>query len=334
MATRPITVADLSRDPASVARSLPAWVRGDADEAAARTLAASAGSAHDRAYTCWAWSGRTSDGTPAWALPVTAAQAAAFHPRGPATVLRRCLAAAVEAGADPVGITLEDWLGFTSLVLPGLDEELAACALEEAHPAPARAALAGLPDSVVLDGRPIALSRVETRDDDGLTALASATRVHPVRVALVLLEKGQSLEEGGYPAAMVGALREWGCEGPPDPAREPSFAIEDDPCPRRQHARKVLQRLLRMGKVGEQHHTEFDHLYRGAAPEDRRAALAIGQALVRAGLLGEKPSVGQRHVYLRREALPSIHALIDRGATDDPALAGQWTAPSPEDGAG
>src|SRR5207253_11198268 len=108
-------------------------------------------------------------------------------------------------------------------------------------------------------------------------------------------------------------------------------AIEDDPCPRRRHARKVLQRLLRMGKVGSQYHTEFDHLYRGAAPEDRREALEVGEALLRAGLLGEKPSVGQRHVFLRREALPEIHALIDRGHTANPGLAARWTAPAPED---
>jgi hypothetical protein len=84
-----------------------------------------------------------------------------------------------------------------------------------------------------------------------------------------------------------------------------------------------------MGKVGAQYHTEFDHLYRGAAPEDRRDALAVGEALVRASLLGEKPSVGQRHVYLRRDALPAIHALIDRGETSDPGLAAEWTAPAP-----
>ena len=125
------------------------------------------------------------------------------------------------------------------------------------------------------------------------------------------------------------ALREWGCEGPPEPDRAPSLAIEDDPCARRAHARKVLQRLLRMGKVGEQHHTEFDHLYRGAAADDRRDALEVGEALLKAGLLGEKPSVGQRHVYLRRERLPEIHALIERGATRDETLAAHWTAPPP-----
>jgi hypothetical protein len=86
-----------------------------------------------------------------------------------------------------------------------------------------------------------------------------------------------------------------------------------------------------MGKVGSQYHTEFDHLYRGAASENRRDALEIGEALVRAGLLGEKPNMGQRHVYLRREALPDIHALIDRGETRDRVLTDEWTAPAPAD---
>ena len=81
--------------------------------------------------------------------------------------------------------------------------------------------------------------------------------------------------------------------------------------------------------MGAQYHTEFDHLYRGAAADDRRDALEVGEALVRAGLLGEKPSVGQRHVYLRRDALPAIHALIERGETRDPVLAAEWTAPAP-----
>ena len=55
----------------------------------------------------------------------------------------------------------------------------------------------------------------------------------------------------------------------------------------------------------------------------------MAEALLRAGLLGEKPSVGQRHIYLSVRALPEIHALIDRGETTDPQLAEMWTAPAP-----
>ena len=137
------------------------------------------------------------------------------------------------------------------------------------------------------------------------------------------------MDADAYPPEIIDQLRRWGLDGTPPPPGAPSMAVEDDPCPRRRHARTVLRRLLRMAKVGDQHHTEFDHLYRGAAADDRREALEVGEALVRAGLLGEKPSVGQRHVYLRREALPDIHALIDRGETRDAVLAGEWTAPAP-----
>jgi hypothetical protein len=162
-----------------------------------------------------------------------------------------------------------------------------------------------------------------------VAVLARGLRAHPLPVALALLEQGWTLEEASYPDDVADLLAHRGLRGPaPDP-EAPSLAISDDPCPLRRHARRVLRRLLHARKVGPGHHTEFDHLSRGAAPEDRAEALRVGEALLRAGLLGEKPSVGQRHVYLRREALPRIHALIDRGETDDPALAAVWTAPSP-----
>src|SRR5262249_44762222 len=65
-------------------------------------------------------------------------------PESPALVLSRSLTAAAEGGADPGAVSLREWHGYTCLVLPGLDEELALPALEEAH-SPARAALAVLP---------------------------------------------------------------------------------------------------------------------------------------------------------------------------------------------
>ena len=45
------------------------------------------------------------------------------------------------------------------------------------------------------------------------------------------------------------------------------------------------------------------------------------KALVRAGLLGEKRNVGQRHVFINRAALPEVHALIERGESHHPAFA-------------
>ena len=327
-----ITIADLARDPAEVARGLAAWRRGDPDEAALQTLVASSRDLHSRAYRLWIWSGRTEADEPAWVLPVPAPVAMAFHPRGPARALARCLAAAIAAGAAPRGIRLLDWRGFACLELPELDDELAELALAESHPAPAEAHLAALPERVVLAGVPIPLPPPPSASGDPLTGLGHTIGAHQALIAITLAAHGVTVDDAQYPPELVRSLREWGLTGAgpaaaPDPG--PSLEPEDDPCPRRRHARKLLRRLLRMGKVGTQYHTSFDHVYRGAPPDGRREALDVGEALVRAGLLGEKPSVGQRHVYLRREALPEIHALIERGETTSPVLEELWTAPPP-----
>jgi hypothetical protein len=88
----------------------------------------------------------------------------------------------------------------------------------------------------------------------------------------------------------------------------------DDPDPARRVARRILQRLDGMGKWGG-YHTEFAHLARGFAGNDRALAEAVGEALLGAGLLAEKPSVGQRHVFLNPKRAAEIHALIERGET-------------------
>jgi hypothetical protein len=67
-----------------------------------------------------------------------------------------------------------------------------------------------------------------------------------------------------------------------------------------------------MGKWGG-YHTEFSHLARGFAGNDRALADAVGEALLEAGLLAEKPSVGQRHVFLNPRRAGDIHALIEDG---------------------
>lgn len=86
----------------------------------------------------------------------------------------------------------------------------------------------------------------------------------------------------------------------------------DDPDPQRRAARRILQRLDGMGKWGG-YHTEFTHLARGFAPADRALAAQVGEALLAAGLLAEKRSVGQRHVFLDPRRAADIHALIDDG---------------------
>jgi hypothetical protein len=86
----------------------------------------------------------------------------------------------------------------------------------------------------------------------------------------------------------------------------------DDPDPARRVARRILQRLDGMGKWGG-YHTEFAHLSRGFAGNDRGLAEAVGKSLLAAGLLAEKPSVGQRHVFLNPRRASEIHALIEDG---------------------
>lgn len=321
-----LTVADLTLPLADVARSLAQWQRGDLDEAIAQTLDLSARNAHARAYVAWLWQVDTTDRIPAWLLPVTVTDAARFAPRGPMVVLERCIRAAVVAGADPGRIALFDWEGFVALSAPGLDEDLSDIALAEAHTPPGSCALACA--DIVADGPPLDLAALRAPGDDGIFALAKTTRTHPLTFIPTLLEQGWTLEEAAFPDEVGDLLIHRGFNGPEIPASAPSLAIEDDPCPRRRYARRVLRRFLHKRKIGDQYHTAFDHLAHGVAPEDRADAYAIGEALLRAGLLGEKPSTGQRHVFLRREALPRIYSLIERGESD-PALDGEWTCPAP-----
>ena len=67
-----------------------------------------------------------------------------------------------------------------------------------------------------------------------------------------------------------------------------------------------------MGKWGG-YHTDFAHLARGFAGNDRALAQAVGEALLAAGLLAEKPSVGQRHVFLNPRRAADIRRLIETG---------------------
>jgi hypothetical protein len=311
-----------------VASGTDEWRRGDAEEAVLLTLELSSRDLHARNATCWVWTGLTVEGDPAWALPVAASDAERFAPQGPSRILARLLGAAVEIGADYEATYLVEWHGFTGLIAPQLDVELAAAAIAEALQHPARGVAAALPPDVAVGGEPIPLDMVRG-GAVGVSALARANHVHPVEVVLSLAGHGQPVDLDSYPPSLSTSLRDWGCYADPPPPPEASLAIDDDPCPRRRHARKLLQRLLRMRKIGDQYHTAFDHMYRGAPAHERHAALEVGEALIRAGLMGEKPSVGQRHVYLRREALPAIHALVSRGETSDPGLAAEWTAPAP-----
>jgi hypothetical protein len=247
-------------------------------------------------------------------------------------VLARCVEAALALGADPGTVRLEDWHGRVCLIAPGMEAELGAAAMEEAHPAAKRTRVATLPPEIALDGPRIVLAANPAARGTGLVALGRELSLHPVAALLALA--GHGLPTGEVPddpRDLARSLRDMGAMGEvaadPGPAA-PSLAIDDDPCPRRRHARRVMRRLLQKGKIGG-HHTEIGHFTRGLPDHDKRDAKEVVEALLRAGLLVEKPSVGQRHISLNRESLPDIHALIERGETADPQLAAIWTAPAP-----
>jgi hypothetical protein len=110
-----------------------------------------------------------------------------------------------------------------------------------------------------------------------------------------------------------------------EPSRPPlgdageQAAAHDDPMPRRKIVRRILRRLDGMGKYNG-YHTEFSHLARGFPGHERALALEAGEALLRAGLLEQKPSVGQRHVYLVAAQTAEIHRIIATGETRSPEL--------------
>jgi hypothetical protein len=95
-------------------------------------------------------------------------------------------------------------------------------------------------------------------------------------------------------------------------AREGPARAHEDPDPARRVARRILQRLDGMGKWGG-YHTDFAHLARGFAGNDRQLASEVGEALLAEGLLAEKPSVGQRHVFLNPRRAGDIRRLIETG---------------------
>ncbi len=127
---------------------------------------------------------------------------------------------------------------------------------------------------------------------------------HPLRIAEAVARLG------GHPAGPLDDYEDavLAVLGSDDGAVSPHA----DPDPARRAARRILQRLNGMGKWGG-YHTEFAHLARGFAGNDRALAQEVGETLLEAGLLLEKPSVGQRHVYLNSRRAAEIHKLIESG---------------------
>jgi hypothetical protein len=125
---------------------------------------------------------------------------------------------------------------------------------------------------------------------------------HPLRVAEVEARLPRGLDEEQREDAVLALLG----------ARESAVRPHEDPEPARRVARRILQRLDGMGKWGG-YHTDFAHLARGFAGNERALAQEVGEALLAAGLLAEKPSVGQRHVFLNPRRAGDIRAFIERG---------------------
>jgi hypothetical protein len=142
--------------------------------------------------------------------------------------------------------------------------------------------------------------------EGGVDLRAPIGDTHPLRVAEAVTRLGGSpLDDGTVEALEDQVLR----------LLEPAGAVSrahQDPDPVRRVARRILQRLDGMGKWGG-YHTAFDHLARGFAGHDRALAYQVGEALLEAGLLEQKPSVGQRHVYLSPKRSGDIRRLIDEG---------------------
>ena len=197
-----------------------------------------------------------------------------------------------------LGVRAGDLDGFLLIALPGnVDpddlQELAPLAFDD-HAAGLdrlRARVAVAPARL--------LQGLETREPIGAN--------HPLRVAEAVARLGgrpedpRSVEE--HEDAVLALL-----QGEGGRAVRP----HEDPDAARRIARRILQRLDGMGKWGG-YHTDFAHLARGFAGNERALAQDVGEALLQAGLLAEKPSVGQRHVFLNPRRAAEIRRLIDDG---------------------
>jgi hypothetical protein len=153
----------------------------------------------------------------------------------------------------------------------------------------------------------IALAMPEALLEDVVDLREPIGPAHPLRVALEIARLGGRPADPGaqseHEEAII-AMLDAADDGPSRP--------HDDPDPSRRVARRILQRLDGMGKWGG-YHTAFAHLARGFAGNDRALADEVGEALLLSGLLAEKPSVGQRHVFLNPRRAADIRGLIERG---------------------
>jgi len=200
------------------------------------------------------------------------------------------------ASAADLALLIGEHDGYLALAYPAADPHLSAdyaqAALDDAA-----AAIDRLRATCLLVPSH-ALALADLREPIGAT--------HPLRVAEAATRLGGSaLDEDSLEGLEPQLLR----------LLEPSGTVaraHDDPDPRRRVTRRILQRLDGMGKWGG-YHTAFDHLARGFAGNERALAYEIGEELLAAGLLEQKPSVGQRHVYVNPRKAAEIRRMIDEG---------------------
>jgi hypothetical protein len=199
------------------------------------------------------------------------------------------------AGPDDLRLTAGDIGGFLLLALPARTDpadldELVQLAFEDHAIDRLRARAVALPARV--------LEPADLKEPIGAH--------HPLRVAEAIArlqgrpEDPRSVEE--HEDAVLALLE----------PHARTVRPHEDPDPGRRVARRILQRLDGMGKWGG-YHTDFAHLSRGFAGNERALAQEVGEALLEAGLLAEKPSVGQRHVFLNPRRAAEIRRLIDEG---------------------
>jgi hypothetical protein len=208
-------------------------------------------------------------------------------------VVAALVGALVTAGAEGA-LTAGAALGHLAIAVQGrdADPELVALAFEEQ-----------VADIDRLRSRAIAVPAAVIEPDDLKPPIGAA---HPLNIALEVARRGGNPADPASIAEHEDAIL--ALQATAQGATRP----HDDPDPSKRVARRILQRLDGMGKWGG-YHTEFSHLARGFAGNDRALAEAVGEALLSSGLLAEKPSVGQRHVFLNPRRAGDIRALIERG---------------------
>ena len=203
------------------------------------------------------------------------------------------LEGATWAGFVAVRVATEDGAGAVELVELSLADE--ASALDRFEPVAVAA-----PEGTLEDTEPLA-----------------AGWLWPAEMTARL---GGRAAAASTPPELAEALAALGATRPPEEQESDAAAAHDDPLVSRRIVRRILRRLDGMGKYGG-FHTEFAHLARGFPGHERALALEAGEALLRAGLLDEKPSVGQRHVALVAARTAEIRRLVEHGDSDDAELA-------------